>query len=585
MLFVTLNSVWPNRQRQAALVAFLFMIYPVFNQQPISMTYHQIWLHYIFYFLSLWLMVIATRVNGLSRGKTILISFLALIFLTLNLSISEYFIGMELVRPLFLFFIVPFDQPFIKRIKDVLLRWLPYLSILCSFVVWRIMAFQQVGESPNRPVLLLQFLSDPLQAVQRFVQFVLQDLILIIGASWYKTLDPTLINLSSPFLIFSWGLVIAVTLGCLIFLIRFNEIKLPTPAEPQQIISSSKGSSSSWLGQAIMVALVSLLAGPLPVWVTDKQAAIGFYSNRFALTAMFGASLLFVVVLEWLVKNWRQKVIIVSLLCGLAAGFHLRTANDYRWSWTKQTRFYWQLFWRAPDIQPHTAFISDGTVLPFVNPTLSLNVLYLQPRASRELAFYYFSLGKNVKPWLKPHLLEGYSREFPFSGNSQDSLVFFYNPPNCLWILGPDDSSNPELPDSIRDVLINSNLNRIRELPASDAYPPVDVFGAELEHGWCYSYQKADLARQYSRWDQVISISEQAIQEGYLAGTSPSEWIPLIEAYAAVGRLDDAFEITQKNLNKDPLYLERYCDLWEKIAALQGDSLEVRNKIDQLICP
>jgi hypothetical protein len=416
------------------------------------------------------------------------------VILLLNLSISEYFIGMELIRPLIIYFTAGIDQPRGKRMKKAVVRWLPYLSVLCGFVIWRIIAFRQVGESPNQPVLLMQFLSDPLQAGLRLAQYVLQDLAFILGTSWFKTLDLAQINLSSSFLVFSWVLVIAVTLLGIIFLTWLDDKKSRTATVAQQNSAVSNGSSNIWLGQALSIALVSLLAGPLPVWITDKQAAVGFYSNRFALTAMFGASLLFVVLLEWMVKNWRQKVIIVGLLCGLAAGFHLRTANDYRWSWIKQTRFYWQLFWRAPDIQPHTAFISDGTVLPFVNPTLSLNVLYLQPRNSRELAFYYFGIGKNVKPWLKPQSLEGYSREFPFSANSQDSLVFFYNPPNCLWILDPDDRSNPDLPGNIVDVLSNSNLSRIKEFPASNAYPPADVFGAELEHGWCYSYQKADLA-------------------------------------------------------------------------------------------
>jgi hypothetical protein len=72
-LFGTLSSIWQDRQRQAALVACLFLIYPVFTQQSIAMSYHHHWLQYLYYFLSLWLTIIATRVGINSRPKSILL--------------------------------------------------------------------------------------------------------------------------------------------------------------------------------------------------------------------------------------------------------------------------------------------------------------------------------------------------------------------------------------------------------------------------------------------------------------------------------------------------------------------------------
>ena len=74
---------------------------------------------------------------------------------------------------------------------------------------------------------------------------------------------------------------------------------------------------------------------------------------------MFGAALLFTAAVEWIGKKQLQKAALLAVLIGLAAGFHLRTANEYRWMWVYQTRFYWQLSWRAPAIQPETAIVAE----------------------------------------------------------------------------------------------------------------------------------------------------------------------------------------------------------------------------------
>ena len=73
---------------------------------------------------------------------------LSLTSVAFSLFITEYFFGLELLRPFLLWMLLPAAgaSPF-KKLRSVILRWLPYLAILIPFVVWR--AF--IAPSPRVP--------------------------------------------------------------------------------------------------------------------------------------------------------------------------------------------------------------------------------------------------------------------------------------------------------------------------------------------------------------------------------------------------------------------------------------------------
>ena len=53
----SLNLLWPRARRQNLVAALLFLIYPVFTQQPAGVTFHQQWLQFALFFLSLGAMI------------------------------------------------------------------------------------------------------------------------------------------------------------------------------------------------------------------------------------------------------------------------------------------------------------------------------------------------------------------------------------------------------------------------------------------------------------------------------------------------------------------------------------------------
>lgn len=556
-----LLSIWPENRREAGLAAFLFLVYPVFTQQSVSVAYHQHWMGYVLYFVSLTLMVEALH-N--SRRKGLLLS-LSIGAQLLHLSIFEYFIGVELLRPLVLWFASARQEvtPTHKRLRQAILFSAPSLAVTAAFSGYRIIYSWQNGGASNAPRLLFGLVSSPLTALSRLLGLVLQDTAYMLVTSWYGTFAPELINLRSSFVLISWALAAGGSVLLTVFLLRLRPLE-----------TGLDEASRRWPKPAFILGVAATLLGSLPAWLTDRSTMGGF-SHRFALASMFGASLVWVAWIEWFGRKNAQKVILVSALVGLAVGFHVRVGNEYRWSWIRQERFYWQLYWRAPAILPNTSILSEGDVFPFVRPTHAINLLYLEPQGTLRLPYHFFLLGREVPvggsfdpPGVQ---LTDSLRGYEFEANSRDSLVVFNNPPasNCLWVLSGGDREDPALSDTTVRALTGSNLTRILDHPDRSGYPPQDVFGREPAADWCYFYEKADLARQYADWARVADLGDRARGRGYLPdGTgsdSVHEWLPFIEGYSHVGRWEEAAQLTLAAEATDSRYRQRLCVLWQNL--------------------
>ena len=89
------------------------------------------------------------------------------------------------------------------------------------------------------------------------------------------------------------------------------------------------------------------------------------------------------------------------------------------------------------------------------------------------------------------------------------------------------------------------------------ALPAAAIFGAEPEHGWCYTYQKAGLAYQRGDWAEIARLGDDALADG-LEPVDPAEWMPFYEAYARDGRFEDANRIGSLLRDAYPA-LDQYC--------------------------
>ena len=131
----TFTSLWPATSRQIMEATLLFMDYPAFTQQSIVVAYSQHWTQYALFFVSLGAMIQAVR----SPRRFWLFTALALLTQLLQFSITEFFFGVELVRPIILWFLISAasDLKKSRKLLATLKTWLPYLVVDGLFVVWR----------------------------------------------------------------------------------------------------------------------------------------------------------------------------------------------------------------------------------------------------------------------------------------------------------------------------------------------------------------------------------------------------------------------------------------------------------------
>jgi hypothetical protein len=562
----SLILLWPTRKQIITWAALLFCVYPVFSQQAISVAYNQHWICYFLYFLSLGLMIEAIRHP---RWRWLLTG-LALCASMFQLFTMEYFVGLELIRPFFLWAQITKKPGKLKEHGVTLGKlYLPYLLGLITFIAWRIFFIRLPIEDRNSPTLLFNFLAHPIQTVIRLVQMALQDISYIVITTWYTTFKPSLFDLNNYFNTgtFVLGIICAILVG--VFL--HSQIK----GEP----SEKKDSNLQQAKSVILLGLSLVIIAPLPAWITNRQVIIGAYSDRLAIPAMFGAALLIAGLVAWFIRGNRQQILVISLLIGLAVGNHLQTANDYRWARVIQNRFYWQLSWRAPEIAPDTALFGEAEILPktgLYSTAAGINIIYANPGPSGKLPYWFFSLtrefGHQIPELVNGMALESSFRQFNFQGKSSDSLIVYYQPSeaDCMRVLTAQDKNDPALSAVVRQSLPISNLSRILTKAEKENQPEEDIFGPTPERSWCYYFQKADLARQAKDWESVANLGDQAQALGFTMNSSqsntPQEWIPFIEGYAHRHRWQEAVEITRLTLTANPKMGARLCDAWQSLA-------------------
>ena len=100
----------------------------------------------------------------------------------------------------------------------------------------------------------------------------------------------------------------------------------------------------------------------------------------------------------------------------------------------------------------------------------------------------------------------------------------------------------------VSDVGDHSVLSQIITDPEQSAGLPF-FMEAEQEHGWCYYYQKMELALQTGDPEKAASLADSAFSQE-LTPRDSVEWIPVVESYVQTGRMEEA-ESAAENLSSD----------------------------------
>lgn len=580
-LWWMLISVWPRNRFQTGVVALLFAIYPGFLQQPLAVTYSADWIALSLFFSSFAMMIWAVRrprffwpLMGLSWLLAAYVMFA-----------DEYYFGLEFLRPVFLWIVhrETIPEPG-RRLKRTILEYLPFLGIAIFFLYWRLF----VHVSPRGQVSVFDRLqTDPLSTLLGLWWTVWEDLYEAAVQAWVQIfriqdittfLGPRLIPVYIAIVLFVTGIALMY-----LWRLRFAEretaeIPPPPQADPQ------------WGLWAVGIGLLALLLGGWPFWVTELPIRLQFPWDRFTLALMFGTSFLWAGLLEFLVRSYRLKVLILSVMIGLAAGFHLHNANHYRKEWEAQKRLFWQLIWRAPGLEPGTTLVTTRMPLVFYSDnslTAPLNWIYSPENHSRDMDYLLYDLQVRLGlalPELANNLpIEQDYRATTFTGSTSQVLTLYYPATGCIKILDPvDDQAYPLRHRSLGAAIDLSRPELIQPAPVEAARPPAHIFGPEPQPDWCTYFQKADLARQLGDWETVNTLARQAEAAGF-SPDDPLEWLPFIEAAAHQEDWQAALQMTLETRQASGQNAEILCRTWARIRDETPEGAEKTAALEQVV--
>ncbi len=533
-----LRMMWREQKQETIAASLLFAIFPFFMLQPFAVGSTHHWFGFLTFNTSLILMTLAFQDS--SPRKWMYIGG-ALILEGAHLFTSEYFAGLELIRIVILWILISRTNAS-KKLLRVFLNWLPYLLVLGVFFYWRIVVYQNPeGVSRNEPVLLTQLLSEPFDAIRFLITAFVTDAISVMTIGWGKATDASLLNLASPFVLFK---IFVCTVGFVLAYFYLHNL-LPRSADTRK---------TEWQKDAVTLALAALMTGGLPIWFIGRSIVESknlLSASRFGIPAMFGAALLTFLLADYFISEKSKRNFFLAFLLALAINFHLDNTKEFQYSWEKQERFARQLLWRAPSISPGTAILTDQEVMGMMGEyavSFSINTTYEAGNFGVTPPYWYFPFlytNPNVDDLLQGVPLEYEKLTMQFNGNSSQMLLLDFNPEmqRCLWVLQPQDTNLRLVSDSVRKLAAGSDIHRI-QLTDSEPILPKEIYGTQNTQTWCYYFEKADLARQYGQWDEIVRLWDEAQSAGERADNG-FEYIPFIEGFGHTGKWDQAAELTK----------------------------------------
>lgn len=567
-LFVlAFETIWEDKKTLFRWAGALLLVFPSFTMQSISVAFNQHFITFFLFCLSIYLMVFG--VIRQSKWKWVFLLF-SNISMIVHIFTMEYFVGLEIIRPIIIYFAVKKTNPQFSLGKNLLVTTKYYSSfflILLGFVFWRIQIYPNqindppISGDPNEPVYLELLLENPLKNAVKLANLIAQDSVYLLTQAWLRSIEPTSIRLDAAFYIFS------IFVGLLI-----SSIFLFLNSGKNE--SSNGGVQGSPYRIFVLIGFLAILFGGLAVWITDRQLLEGKWSDRFSLAPMIGVVLLIMVFLHWLVQNQKRKNILLLFVLGLAIAFQMRTTHSYGLDWVKQQDYYWELYWRIPAVKPGTAFFSSK--LPSNTSSrfsigFFVNTLYSQNASNKKLDYWYFSNGDEGKYFskLQPGNEISYNfRNLGFDGSTSTAIAFMHKPEiGCTIVLDDAYAGHPDIDPFHQALLPISNPNQI-DVSIDPVIPQKNVFGHEPEHDWCYYFEKADLARQYERWDDVLSIMNKAYQLGF-EPISPIERMPELEAYFFLKNWESFMSVSNSILTNDERFNNFLCEQFQR---LEGES-------------
>lgn len=530
-----LRMIWPEKKIKTAFIAILFLVYPGFLQQPEAATYKMILLALDAAILSIALTIRALKSKNWLPKLTF--SALAIALTLFYLGIFESMIGLEVARILFCGFFLQRQSPanlktnFGRTFKQTI----PYILVALAFLIWRLFIFKSTRPATNVDRLMFSYSTTPWHSILSIVIELVKDVIETTVFAW--VVPAYQFTSQGNYWDFLISLLIAsvVIVLCLLYLyLSKRQGYLPDGNNHQ----SDKDLVFISLGAPMVVAAL------LPIVVAGRNVTFTSQWDRYSVLTSLGVSLFVAGLIFHTLQALPRWIFIFSLIAiGVVTQYH--SAAYYRDFWNQERNLWWQMSWRAPGIENNTVMF---VVLPrfgFAEDYeiyAPVNMIY-NPGSNIAISadvLNSITIPRIIKQEVKGDTDRGnYIRK-----NYKNSLIStFPTDQSCLHVI---DGHAVELPGYLDAQLIYvaeySRIDRI-DIGQQPKIPPLDIFGQEPQHDWCYYYQKIELAGQEGNWAEAGRLGIESLEGGFKP-EDRSEWMPVFEAFANTGDLDRAREIS-----------------------------------------
>ncbi len=501
-LFFLLKKIWPNRLLIDTSITLLFLIYPGFLQQVLPLGFENLITTLTLWIFSLFFTVYAIKES--KRFKFISFTLIALILQINSFLQLEFFIGMEVLRLLIIVLVLKTKISF-KTIKETFRFWSPYITCLLLFVLWRIFLFKSTREVTNISWVIETYYSNPFWILRIPIEIITSLLQTVILAYFF----PIIINfIRIPLENTAFSLILGIISGISMYLyykkFHHNDKKIGR--------------------DLFLIGLISILASLIPIVISGRYVRMFSVFDRYTITSIIAVSFTIVGLLFFKASNKVRQVILI-LLVSFSVTSHLMNGYWHKIMWDKQKDFWWQLYWRAPNIQSNTMLILDFP--PVTQNTLFKDII-------NKVKWYRFYWAEE-QIWTEGNLFFNYNNppSDHFHGDfladkdvvekiknksvetfNNRNIVYTRDFKNSTIITTPSDTSCLKVLNG--DKLIKTSLPIV---------PPKHIFGSEPPHNWCYFFQKASLARQFKDWDALSQLKKEVTEKG-LSPKDPNEWLP-----------------------------------------------------------
>ncbi len=526
MFWFIMRFVLPSKDRMNLIAAILFLIYPGFLSQPNAVDFQA---HIVS--LSMALASIAISIAAVRSEQKILkyLGILAAVVLAwVYLGLMEYFIGLEVYRFLMIGWVLWRKDVTLLRekVRNGVALSIPLLAGSVGFLLWRLFLFEGGRKATDITAQLNAFFTSPIQVGVKWVIQLGQDAFNVIVGAWVIPFTTLVFDLRLRDTLQAVGIGSAIVV-IVYFLIKYSE------------------EDSDYDYRLMVLGFVAVLGGIFPVVLANRSINFTDYS-RYTLPAMAGGILFLVGILS-LIKHRNMQTILVLILCVSAGMTHFGNAILYSEETAATRNFWWQVAWRVPGFDPTTTLLADYPASAIQEDYFiwgPANLIYSREKQSgADVVVPINALVLNQENILKVLVGKGavsqVRRGNVTSADLNNVLVLTQSAANaCVRVL---DGEVPELSEGDRPeialVATASKTSTIALKDLKEDIVPNAFFGIEPQHGWCFTYQKASLARQEGDWQKVVDLYEKSLGDGYYP-SDKVEWLPLLQAYATLGETE-----------------------------------------------